>query len=148
MKEAFIDKFIFVPYQSIGNLKFKESEDEIKLKLGNIEEEYDNYGGGKTIVFSDLESAQIYLDKDNKFFGIHFFESIKFILNEKVYDINFEKFEIKDLKTISDDFCVTSNEEGVDYTSRKLGIDFYFNTDNCLEAVLFMSKDYYNNQIA
>lgn len=61
----FDNEFEFLPYQHVGNLKFKEDEKEIKLKLGKIEKEFDNYGGGKTIVFENFNNISIYLDSDN-----------------------------------------------------------------------------------
>lgn len=144
----FEENLIFIPYCSVGKLKFHESENDIKLKLGNIKQVYNNYGdSGKTIIFSEFDNISVYFDTKDSFYGIHFFESLKFILNDISYDINFEKFKVKNLKSISDDFTITSTEEGNDYTSEKLGIDFYFNNENCLEAVLFMSKEYYQNEI-
>ena len=144
----FENQFTFIPYYAVGTLKFNESESDINLKLGNIKEEYSNYGDStKTVIFNDLENVSVYFDNKNNFYGIHFFESIKFDLDGKLYDINFEKFFEKDLRNISDDFVITNTEEGIDYTSEKLGLDFYFNDYNCLEAVLFMSKEYYKNEL-
>lgn len=149
MKETFKEEFTFVPYKSVGMLNFNESEEDIKLKLGVVQEEYENYGNnGKTLVFESCDNASIYLDSNNNLDGIHFFNSIKFNLNGKSYIIDFMKFTEENLKDISDDFKITANEEGVDYTSEKLGLDFYFNDeDDILEAVLFMNKEYYNNEI-
>lgn len=148
LDKIFNNEFTFVPYESVGNLSFNESEKSIKSKLRDIEQEYDNYDdSGKTIIFKDLDNVSLYFDINNNFYGIHFFKSIRFSLNGKVYDINFEEFTEKDLIKISDDFKITSTEEGTDYTSEKLGIDFYFNDNNYLEAVLFMSKEYCKNEI-
>ena len=146
-KKIFEDGFVFKPYQSVGSLSFNENEENIKQKLGDIKQEYNNYGGSKTIKFNDLDDISVYFDAKNNFYGIHFFESIKFTLNGKLYDINFNNFTEKDLNDISDDFKITGTEGGTDYTSEKLGIDFYFSDDNYLLAVLFMSKEYYKNEI-
>ena len=73
--------------------------------------------------------------------------SIIRVSGSNAIEINSTIFKVKNLKSISDDFTITSTEEGNDYTSEKLGIDFYFNNENCLEAVLFMSKEYYQNEI-
>lgn len=146
--DQFDNEFEFLPYQHVGILKFKEDEKEIKLKLGKIEKEFDNYDGGKTIVFENFNNISIYLDSENKLYGIHFFKSIKILLKDKLYEINFDKFNKNDLIDIADDFIKMDIEEGVSFNSEKLGMDFYFNDDaECLEAVLFMSEDYYKNEI-
>ncbi len=95
----FEENFIFIPYCSVGKLKFHESENDIKIKLGNIKQVYNNYGdSGKTIIFSEFDNISVYFDTRDSFYGIHFFESLKFILNDISYDINFEKFKVKNLK--------------------------------------------------
>lgn len=147
-KNVLENEFHFIPYQSIGDLYFNENEKIIKSKIGNIKEKFDNYGNsGKTVLFNDLDNVSVYFDIKNNFSGIHFFKSIKFILNGKLYDINFNNFTKEHLNDISNDFEITSNEEGTDYTSEKLGLDFYFNSENHLDAVLFMSREYYKNEI-
>ena len=77
---------------------------------------------------------------------MHLFNSLTFKINNIFYIIDFNEFQKEDLLKISDDFIVTAKEEGFDYTSKKLGIDFYFNDDNQLEAVLFMSHEYFKNE--
>lgn len=49
---------------------------------------------------------------------------------------------------ISDDFKISSGGDYTCYTSEKLGIDFDFNDENnCLCSLVFMSKEYYKNEI-
>ena len=148
-KKIFEDGFVFKPYQSVGSLSFNENEENIKSKLGDIKQEFDNYGdSGKTVIFNVLDGIYVYFDNKNNFYGIHFFDSIKFTLNGKLYDINFDNFTEKDLNDISDDFKMSSGGDCTCYTSEKLGIDFDFNDENnVLSSVLFMSKEYYKNEI-
>lgn len=137
----------FHPYKSIGKLKFGDSEKKIKKILGKSRKEYREYNGSKTVIYSNYSDIHVYLDSKNNLYGVHFFNSLTFKLNDTFYIINFNSFNKDDLIKISDDFVITAIEEGVDYTSKKLGIDFYFNDDNKLDGVLFMCCEYYNNEI-
>ena len=141
-------EFLFIPYQIVRDLKFKENEKNIGLIFNDNKEEYKNYGGGKIVRFNNFSNdLQIYFNDNDEFIGIHFFKSISFILNDKLYKIDFENFKKDDLITLSDDFVLTAEEEGKDFTSKKLGIDFYFSDEGKLEAVLFMNEDYYAREI-
>ena len=143
-----IDKIMeFSPYKFIGKLKFGDNEKKVNSLLGKIKEQHKNYDGSKTVIYNDYSNYHIYFDISGKLYGIHLLNSLMFKFNDTFYIINFSSFKKADLNEISDDFIITANEEGEDYTSKKLGIDFYFNDDNQLEAVLFMSCEYYNNEI-
>ena len=137
----------FSPYNFIGKLKFGDNEKQVDKLLGKIKEQNENFGGSKTVIYNDYDNCHIYFDNSGKLYGIHLFNSLTFKFNNAFYVINFNSLKKDDLKDISDDFIITANEEGEDYTSKKLGIDFYFNDYNQLEAVLFMSNEYYDNEI-
>lgn len=109
MKKIFEDEFIFYPYQSVGNLGFNENENDIKLKLGNVKQEYGNYGdSGKTVIFNDFDNVSVYFDIKGNFYGIHFFESIKFNLNGKLHDIYLNK-----QSKITSFFLIPRKEESI-----------------------------------
>ncbi len=138
----------FEPFKHIGELNFGDSKKRIKSILGKIKREYKYTEDCSGIKFNNYDNMMVYyLVNEKKFYGIHFFNSLIFKMNDKFYYIDFKKFKIDDLKLISDDFVVTNEEEGKDYTSKKLGVDFYFNDDDNLEAVLFMSKEYLHTEI-
>ena len=145
-KGMFTNIIDFQPYKYLNKLNFSDNEKKVNNLLGAIKKQYKNYGGGKTVIYNDYNNLHIYFDNNGLLYGMHLFNSLTFKINNIFYIIDFNEFQKEDLLKISDDFIVTAKEEGFDYTSKKLGIDFYFNDDNQLEAVLFMSHEYFNNE--
>ena len=142
-----ISFFEYILYKSVANLKFGEtSEKTITKMFGKADKTFKEDNGIKTAVY--FNKMQIYYDNNEKFYGIHLFGSIKFMVDGKLIEINLNDFKIDDLKKISDDFKLTISED--DYASEKLGIDICFNFDGDYavgQSILFMCKEYYEKEI-
>lgn len=142
-----ISFFKYIPYKSVANLVFGEtSEKTITKMFGKADKTFKSDNGIKTAVYFNI--MQIYYDNNEKFYGIHLFKSIKFMVDGKLIEINLNDFKIDDLKKISDDFKLTTSED--DYASEKLGIDICFNFDGDYavgQSILFMCKEYYEKEI-
>ena len=151
-KETIFDEvFEYVPYKSVATLNFGETAERNITKIfGKADKIFKNYGVGTTEVYfnSNSDMIQIFYDNEGKLVSISFAKSIKFIVYDKIIEINLDDFKISDLNKISDDFKLTTSY--TDYASEKLGIDICFNFDGdyaVAESILFMSKEHYENEI-
>ena len=129
-----MDKWVFIPLETIGDIKFGMNRIEVRALFKNKYEEFKKTSNSDNTT-DDFGDFHVYYDSNNNVEAVEIFENIEVLYEGKViFPISIDEIKriFNDI-TIEDDYY-THYEKSIGYTT----------SDDEVEGVLFGNKDYYN----